>query len=283
MGQAEKAALYARAKELKAPLEKQYRQYTVAELQQLVDQQKVVQFLPAEPVTQAVSPEEQPAVLEALFGSPAPTPPLSAESRVDLVAAEAVRQEAPKRQAAAEQSLIPPAWLALPVLDPDPIAGLRPSDVPHRRDKEGRIWFVDPIPKSLTVKPRARRRNTYVNPGTTQEVIKYADGSTETVEVAGELNRVSEVTTTLPSYQVGVYIDPKFPLFKIHVYNELEGFDYFDVVNYWGGESSVPDTCKRIYVQTDLCFEMRSVIAAIESAYRELQLTKAGVAPSMVR
>ena len=52
-------------------------------------------------------------------------------------------------------------------------------------------------------------------------------------------------------------------------YNGAAGFDFFDVEKYWGGPRMVPQTCKRIYVSTTLCYDIDSVIQAINDEYRE--------------
>jgi hypothetical protein len=79
------------------------------------------------------------------------------------------------------------------------------------------------------------------------------------------------VKITLPSYQVGIYKDPRFP-FKIHTYNGREGFNLFEVEHYYGGSELVPATCKRVYIENDLCYDVRSVIQSIQNEYRQLQL-----------
>jgi hypothetical protein len=87
----------------------------------------------------------------------------------------------------------------------------------------------------------------------------------ETFEVAGnEVSRPAEVKITLPSYQVGIYTDPRFP-FKIHCYDGREGFDFAEVQAYYGGSALVPDSCKRIYIENDLCYDIRSVVRTIQA------------------
>lgn len=95
----------------------------------------------------------------------------------------------------------------------------------------------------------------------------------ETFEVSGDqAQRPAEVKITLPSYQVGIYTDPRFP-FKIHCYDGREGFNRTDVQAYYGGSELVPDTIKRVYVENDLCYDIRSVIRTIQAEHRHLQLT----------
>jgi hypothetical protein len=81
----------------------------------------------------------------------------------------------------------------------------------------------------------------------------------------------AEVKVTLPSYQVGIYKDPRFP-FKIHCYSDREGFNFFEVADFYGGVELVPQECKRIYIENDLCYDIRSVVRAIQNEHRQLQL-----------
>jgi len=93
----------------------------------------------------------------------------------------------------------------------------------------------------------------------------------ETFEVAGSEQRSGEVKITMPSYQVGVFLDPRFP-FKIHTYNGLRGFDLFDVQKFYGGGDLVPPSIKRVYIANDLCYDIRTTIRAVEEEYRQSQL-----------
>jgi hypothetical protein len=86
-----------------------------------------------------------------------------------------------------------------------------------------------------------------------------------------EQARTSEVKVTLPSFQVGCYLDRRFP-FKIHVYNENRGFDLQDVEKYYGGRELVPQEVLRKYVENVLCYDIPTVIRAIQTEARELQL-----------
>lgn len=142
-----------------------------------------------------------------------------------------------------------------------------------RVDERGRQWYQEEVRKPAYPKPRGRRVLTYVDPGVEQQTVK--DGQyIETFEVAGNRSgRTSEVKITLPSFQVGIYKDPRFP-FKVHCYNGREGFDLFEVEAYWGGAQLVPATVKRTYIENQLCYDMRSVIQTIQTEYRQLQLQK---------
>lgn len=164
--------------------------------------------------------------------------------------------------------------------DPNEMAGARQNtqdeDEPIREDEFGRLWFQEEVRKPAYPKPRGRRVLQYTETGVKQQQIPTQDGSghqyLETFEVAGdEVSRVSEVKITLPSYQVGCYLDPRFP-FKVHVYNDKEGFDLFGVQEYYGGPERVPAGVKRVYVENVLCYDIRTTVRAIEDEYRRLQL-----------
>jgi hypothetical protein len=159
--------------------------------------------------------------------------------------------------------------------DPAELPGQRQNtgDDPIRIDDQGRQWYQEEVRKPAYPKPRGRRVLTYQDPGSTQETVRNGE-YTETFEVAGDRkNRPSEVKITLPSYQVGIYKDPRFP-FKIHCYDGREGFDLFDVQNYYGGAQLVPMSVRRVYIENDLCYDMRSVINTIQAEYRQLILQK---------
>lgn len=160
--------------------------------------------------------------------------------------------------------------------DPNELAGARTNtrveDQPIRIDPEtGYEWFQEEVRKPAYPKPRGRRILRYLERGTKQQTVRNGE-YTETFEVAGDGPAVeSEVKITLPSYQVGIYKDRRFP-FKIYVYNENRGFDFFEVNKYYGGVELVPEDCKRKYVENQLCYSMESVIRAIQKEYRELTL-----------
>jgi hypothetical protein len=160
--------------------------------------------------------------------------------------------------------------------DPNELAGQRQNskaeDEPIRVDDAGRLWFQEEIRKPSYPKARGRRVMTYTDPGVTTQTVKNGD-FIESFEVAGtEVGRTSEVKITLPSYQVGIYKDPRFP-FRVHTYNGIEGFDLFEVADYYGGRELVPAEVKRIYVENVLCYDIRTTVRAINDEYRQLQLT----------
>ena len=147
------------------------------------------------------------------------------------------------------------------------------DEEPIRVDPDtGFIWYRDEIRRPAYPKPRARRVLKYVDSGSRQVTITNGQYQ-ESFEIPGEENRVAEARITLPSYQVGLYKDPRYP-FRIHTYGGNSGFDLFEVEKFYGGEELVPASVRRIYVDNVLCYDMRSVIQAIETEYRERVLGK---------
>lgn len=159
--------------------------------------------------------------------------------------------------------------------DPDELPGQRlntQGGAPIRIDESGREWYQEEVKKPSYPRPRGRRVLRYQESGVEQVTVQNGE-YTETFEVAGSgPGQAAEVKITLPSYQVGIYKDPRFP-FKVHTYNGMEGFDLFEVEEFYGGAELVPATVKRIYVENHLCYDIRSVVRAIEAEHRQLQLT----------
>jgi hypothetical protein len=160
--------------------------------------------------------------------------------------------------------------------DPEEMPGQRlntkAEDEPIRVDEQGRLWYQEEVLKPAYPKPRGRRVLTYMDRGVVTETVQNGE-YIETFEVAGKgAGKPAEVKITLPSYQVGIYKDPRFP-FRIHCYNGREGFNLFEVAEYFGGTELVPEECKRVYIENDLCYDIRTVIRAIQTEYRQLQLT----------
>lgn len=139
-----------------------------------------------------------------------------------------------------------------------------------RVDQNGREWFREEVRKPAFPKPRARRVIQYTDPGVKKDAA-INDRYRETFEVAGEGQRIAQVKITMPSYQVGVYRERNNP-FKIHVYNDVKGFDLFDVQKFFGGSDMVPETVKRIYVENSLCYDIRTTIRAVQEEYRRTVL-----------
>jgi hypothetical protein len=164
-----------------------------------------------------------------------------------------------------------------PVAQPDPeeMPGQRLNTntemQPIRQDEQGRVWYQEEVRKPAYPKPRGRRVLKYMETGVETQTVQNGE-YVETFEVAGVgAGKPAEVKITLPSYQVGIYKDPRFP-FKIHCYNGREGFNLFEVQDYYGGSELVPEECKRVYIENDLCYDIRTVIRAISNEHRQLQL-----------
>lgn len=185
-----------------------------------------------------------------------------------------IEQPAPPTARTAAQ---PPAVAPVRHRDPNEMAGQRLNTkdelTPLRTDPEtGFIWYQEEVRKPAAPKPRGRRVLKYDDPGVKK--VQVVNGEyTEEIEVGGDRTVPSEAKITLPSYQVGIYVDPRFPRFKVHTYNGQSGFNLFDVQNYYGGAELVPAECKRIYVSNDLCYDIRSVVRAIQAEFRQLQLS----------
>ena len=246
MSQTDKGRYYQALKAAGVPFEKHYREYTTEGLREAwLKLNDGVDLEPAPPPPPRIT-QDEPQPDPSFFGFDPPAPERTQNIEV--------------RHA-----------------DPDEMAGQRqnsqPEDEPIRIDPEtGRAWFQEEILKPAYPKPRGRRVLTYLETGTKQQRVQ-AGQYVETFEVAGDgPPRTAEVKITLPSYQVGVYKDPRFP-FKVHTYNGLEGFDLYEVRDYYGGGELVPAECKLVYVENVLCYDIRSVIRTIETEYRQLILT----------
>lgn len=271
MGQSEKSALYQELKQANVEFEKTYQEYTEAELQAAVTRLRI-ERLSASDVDEITGPDDGPHY----------EPDERDVEDVELPSAPGVPAP-PVESRAPEVSPPSPPVPAAPVARRDPleVAGQRqntnPEMEPIRVDPDtGFIWYQEEVRKPAAAKPRGRRVLTYMDSGVQTKQFSGQDENgtpfTETFEVAGNGAGVQQqAKITLPSYQVGIYKDPRFP-FKIHVYNERRGFDYFDVANYYGGIELVPTDVKRTYVSNNLCFDMRTVIRNIQTAFRQLQL-----------
>ena len=159
--------------------------------------------------------------------------------------------------------------------EPDTVAGIRLNTVapeePLRVDAAGLTWWQDEVKKSAYPKPRGRRVIKYNDPGVKKITVNSKNGDSETFEMPGDDNRISEARITMPSSQVGIYSDPRYP-FRVIVYNENRGFDLFEVEAFWGGQELVPTAVKRKYVAEVLCYDMRTTIREIEAEHRQLVL-----------
>ena len=259
MGHPEKSRYFQALKAAGVTFDQHYRMYTEAELKDAYD------MLPEEYKTEeAIKVPEDfdwDEAVEARVNDFEAQPPIEFEP--------SVQQE--ELKASMERH---PAGSAIPHQD-EPIhmiAGLSDPSTGEiiRIDSSGRHWLQEEIPKSSIPKPRARVTRDYIETGVKQLEVK--DGEyTEVVEVAGDRQETRQVKITLPSYQYGVYRHENMP-FTVYVYREEEGFDFFEVNDYFGGEERVPETVKRKYIDTALCYDIRSVVRTIEDEYRVLQL-----------
>jgi hypothetical protein len=192
---------------------------------------------------------------------------------------EAFAQLPPEAQSAlqleAPKTTGPSIKLPVAPKDPTEMAGVRQNtkahDEPIRVDPEtGFIWFQEEVLKKGYAAPRGRRVLKYTDPGVVKESAKMGE-YVEEFEVAGSQRRAAEARITLPSYQVGIYKDPRHP-FKTYTYNGVSGFSLFEVEEFYQGADRVPKDVKRIYVGNALCYDIRSVVRNIEEEYRRLQL-----------
>ena len=296
----DRSSLYRQAKEAGVKLDKPYTSYKVPELKALLADHEATALMEralddAVPAPVAPTPAESPA--EAALVAPsqpraaAPSPATPAAPRV----AERGTQGHPARAAhnpetLEELEMVVAAYTArgalvegteikyrnytVPVISRGADrAGLThdyPADRPLRVDLQGRIWFRDDVPKPAIPRARMTRKTRYTDSGVKEERTYHDDGRIDEIyEVAGEESRELTVTTTLPSYQVGRYKDSRFP-FMVHVYNQQQGFDYSDVIEYYGGRELVPGTIKTVYIGNMLCFHISSTVQTIENSYSQL-------------
>jgi hypothetical protein len=249
MSQQEKGELWRKLKAAGVEFENHYRDYSTEDLEKAWNRlQEEAPPAPPDPAQEIGDAEAA-----AFFGQPPP-------------AEDPTRGRMPSRALEA-----PPVATA----DPEEMPGQRLNEAvelePIRQDDEGRIWYQEEVLKPAFPKPRGRRVLSYMEGGVEQRTVKNGE-FVETFEVAGTTNRrPAEVKITLPSYQVGIYKDRRFP-FKIHTYNGNQGFDLFEVQTYYGGSELVPETVKRVYVENVLCYDIRTVVRAIQTEFRQLQL-----------
>ncbi len=265
MSQADKSRYYKALQAHGVEFTKHYREYTTEELAEAYQQLQagLAERMPEETpyIPDDVADEDVP--LPSFFGIAEPEP----EPRTHAPHTEASRQvvEESKRQAA-----------AAPVRERDPneVAGARLNtkelDEPIRTDEHGRVWFQEEVLKPAFPKPRGRRVLDYVDTGTVQKTVGQGQ-FTESFEVPGTQQVASQIKITLPSYQVGLYKDPRFP-FRVHTYNGNQGFNLFEVQSYYGGAELVPADIKKMYVENVLCYDVRTTIRSIQAEFRQLQL-----------
>jgi hypothetical protein len=264
MSQSEKAQLYNELKAAGVQFDKHYREYNTQELGEAVARLRASRPDAGSPPPE---PEFDAAATAAAFEQMAQT--ASAPPEPQPVAS--AQPAAPSIPRTAPQAPAPLAHR-----NPNEMAGERQNSLdemePIRVDPvTGFVWYQEEVLKPAFPKPRGRRVMKYLDTGTKQETVKNGD-YIETFEVSGDLpSRPAEVKITLPSYQVGIYRDRRFP-FRIHTYNGRQGFDLFEVQKYYGGAELVPQEIKRVYVENVLCYDIRTVIRAIQTEHRQLQL-----------
>jgi hypothetical protein len=254
MSQQEKAAYFQELKAAGVTFDKHYREYTTEELKGAVEALREGQADPTPPEQPAQHHEPPPLEVDEPTDEDPPDPAFYGLQH-EKQSAEPVAPTAP--------------------MNPTEMAGERlntqADDEPIRVDEQGREWYQEEIRKPAFPKPRGRRVLTYMESGVEEKTVRSGD-YIETFEVAGTgPARTAEVKITLPSYQVGIYKDPRFP-FKVHVYNGQQGFDLFEVQEYYGGSELVPMEAKRVYVENVLCYDIRTTVRAIETEYRQLRL-----------
>ena len=163
--------------------------------------------------------------------------------------------------------------LQVPLRDlPEDRAGLHFNDEPDtavRVDTQGRVWYQDEVMKPAIPKPRMVRRQRYIDPGVKTVSTLRPDGKLdETFEVAGDEQKEMTTVTTVPSWQVGIYHDERFP-FRVVSYNGIEGFLQRDVSQFYGGLKMVPPTIETTYVGQSLCYDIRTTRTTLEQEYRD--------------
>lgn len=168
------------------------------------------------------------------------------------------------------------AYLGVPLEDRgQDRAGLtfnNPADMALRVDSRGRVWYQDEVMKPAIPKPRMTRITSTVSHGVKEVETRNPDGTlNERFEVAGDENKKVEIRITTPSWQIGLYRDPRLP-FMVHTYGGVAGFDYREIVAHYGGSELVPSTIKKLYVYNDLCFDIRSTRETMEKELRDMQL-----------
>lgn len=251
MTQSSKSAYYKALKASGINFKKHYREYSTAELKDAYDKLKAG-GQPMTPVNMG-EPEQ-------------PAPPLQPQPQKPLQQPQQVQER-----------IIRPPGPPVKTRDPNELAGQRQNskdqDEPIRTDPDGKVWLQEEVLKPAYPKARGRRVLKYMDSGVKEQTVVNGD-YTETFEVSGDPANAqqSEVKITLPSYQVGVYRDKRFP-FKVITYNGNNGFDLDEVQDFYGGAELVPPAVKRMYVENVLCYDIRSTIQAINAEYRQQQLS----------
>lgn len=272
MSQGSKSAYYQAVKGAGIKLDRHYREYSTDELRAIAEEHGLTVDVQADTIP--ARPDDLAEIREQIAGLGGMINQLAGiVARQARTEAPPAKEATPVEQPAPQKPEIRPA-----VLDPKEHAGVtlntHGEDEPIRVDEHGNIWYQNEVQKSGYPKPRGRRVLRDTDPGTVQETIRVGD-YTETFEIPGDPRHAKpiEIKVTLPSYQTGIYKAPGMP-FKIHTYNGARGFDWDDVNRFYGGADLVPDTIKRTYVSSDLCYDITTVVRAINDEYRERVLKK---------
>lgn len=265
MSQGEKSRLYKALQGVGVEFTKHYRDYKTAELQAKYNELEAAGVFIEKPAAPPVDVQPTAGVPVAGEGT---DPDAAAFFGLEV-------EEPTREQSMAAHPTARPAPALPTEPDPDEFAGqhlnTRQPDEIIRVDDQGRRWIQNEIRKPATPQPRGRRVLEYTNTGTETQTVKLEDGTVESFEVAGRGTSKAQVKITLPSYQVGIYRDPRFP-FKIYTYGGVNGFDLFEVQEFYGGPELVPASIKRMYVSNVLCYDVRTTVQAIEAEARQLAL-----------
>lgn len=293
MAQAEKAVYYQALKAAEYPFEKHYREYTTKELREkwegIAPATGQPAVLPSTADPERALPTHQPADDGAELRAQLAQLTRTVASLAQVVAASAAPAPAPVQQSGIAdppvdwgtppEPAVDPRVKAVPSgLDPAMHAGLTQNshgeDEVVKIDEHGNRWFQLEVVKSGFPKTRVRRTLRQMDHAVREETVRVGD-YTETFEVSGDVQNLepTEIKVTLPTYQTGIFIAPGMP-FRTHVYNGARGFNLFDVEKFYGGPDYVPHGVKRIYVGTDLCYDIQTVIHQIETEHRDLVLKK---------
>lgn len=266
--------------------EKPFVEWTVPELQVLYEN---VYGTPEQYDGSGYSEAEASQAVAASYASqpapaPAPLPTHPALRRESAAPAATVTDELPLKLRHEDWVKYNPKELAealgVPFSDVgDERAGIRQNTHdgrtdPLRVDSLGRVWYVDEILKSAVPKPRMVRKTKSYSSNVEVVKTKRPDGGLdETFEIAGQERHEIEIRTSMPTSQVGLYRDPRFP-FRIHQYNGRRGFDHEEVRDFYGGLQLIPTRIQEgtIYIDLVLCFDMNIVRDAMESELRDRQL-----------
>ena len=145
-----------------------------------------------------------------------------------------------------------------------------------RTDEHGYEWYQEEIVKSNQAKPRGYRIYREMTTDTKEVTIETTESNglayTETFEVPGEKQRPMEVKVGTPTWQVGIYRDPYMKFARIVKCKDARGFLREDVDNFFGGQDVLPENIKRTTVGNIICYEINTVVAAIQREYNARQL-----------